>query len=116
MRRLVLVVVVALGCASRAPAPGPREAAPDVAMLGPSERALLTDVGQLQVFTTNLLSDGRRMRVRGFVHNPYPEPVEGVRLALRLLSHADADASELERFQRVQDVPIAPGRNAPVHW
>jgi hypothetical protein len=111
---MLLVVLGAVACSSRAPAPS-AESNP-IAMLKPAEAALLTDAGQLQVFTTNLATDGRRMRVRGFVHNPYPQRVDGVRLALRILSHADSSGRELDRFQRVLDGPIDAGQNAPVHW
>jgi hypothetical protein len=115
MRRVWFALLVGVvSCSSHGPAP---PAAPvNPSMLKPAEAALLADAGQLQVFTTNLASDGRRMRVRGFVHNPYPQRVDGVRLALRILSHADSSGRELDRFQRVLESPIDPGQDAPVHW
>ena len=63
----------------------------------------LAERGQLQVFVTSQLTDGRNIMLRGLVRNPYPEKVDGVRVIFRVLSVPGADARELDRVQRVLD-------------
>jgi len=52
--------------------------------------------------------NGQMLIVRGTLHNPYDEPVEGVRLVLRLLTAGEAPR-ELDRIERDLDVSIPPG-------
>lgn len=61
----------------------------------------LNGLGQLQVFVTGQMTDGRNIKLRGLIRNPYTDPVEGVRLIFRMLSAPDVHARELDRFQKV---------------
>lgn len=74
------------------------------------------DPARLSVIATDQMSDGRRLALRAVVRNDGAEPVQGVRLVLRLLAAPDANARELERFFRSMDVRIAPGKTAMVRW
>ncbi|GBD27804.1 hypothetical protein HRbin30_03160 [bacterium HR30] len=57
-----------------------------------------SDPARLSVIATDQMSDGRRLALRAVVRNDGAEPVQGVRLVLRLLAAPDANARELERF------------------
>ncbi len=109
-RWTLAIVVLAAACAMTGPS------SPDVrgVQFGPPETSLAP--GQLQVYTPSLSSDGRRIRIRGMVRNPYAEPVDGVRLVFRLLSRQDARANEFERMQRTLDARVAPDGHVSIHW
>lgn len=88
--------------------PAPRPAAtpenrPPINYFPPNPQA---QYGQLQVFSTWLTTDGRTLRIRGMLRNPYPETVKGVRVIFRLLSTASTHGRELDRVQRVLDDDI----------
>ena len=69
---------------------------------------MLAEYGVLQVFVTDQLTDGRNIKIRGLIRNPYNETVEGVRLVLRILTIPGPEGRELDRFQRVLDTRIGP--------
>jgi hypothetical protein len=52
------------------------------------------------------------LTVRGRIHNPYAEPVEGVRMVVRL-RHAGEAAREVERLEAEIDAVIPPGEWVP---
>src|SRR5262245_16174266 len=105
-------------CQAPATTPGAATPAPalEPASFLPAVDALQTGRGQLQVFTNGFVTDGRRIRVRGAIRNPYPEPVDGVRLVFLLLSRAGADAEVLETMQRVLDERVESGHTLSLHW
>lgn len=73
--------------------------------------------GQLQVYVpSKLASDGRRIRVRGMVRNPYAFRIDGVRLVFRLLGREARDADELERMERTLATPVEAGGQVTVNW
>jgi len=76
----------------------------------------LRELGQLQVFITGQMTDGRNIMLRGLVRNPYPETVDGVRVLFRMLSAPGAEGRELDRMQKVLDVKLASGEQTGLRW
>jgi hypothetical protein len=76
----------------------------------------LRGFGQLQVFITSQTTDGRNLKLRGLIRNPYLEPIEGVRLVFRILSAPSADARELDRMYKVLDDHLAGGEQTALRW
>jgi hypothetical protein len=74
------------------------------------------EFGQLQVFTTSQTTDGRNIKLRGLVRNPYPEATQGVRLIYRVLTRPGPDGKELDRFQKVLDSKLSSGAQTPLSW
>jgi hypothetical protein len=72
------------------------------------------EYGELQVFTTDLKTDGRVMKLRGLVRNPYPEPADGIRLLFQIFPAEGG--RQLDQFQRVMDVQIAPAERTALRW
>jgi hypothetical protein len=72
--------------------------------------------GQLQVFLTEQTTDGRFVKLRGLVRNPYPEQVTGVRLVARILRTPGVDANPFDTLQRSWDVTIPAGQRVPLRW
>ena len=105
---LVLALVLA-GCASTHQEHPSTQFIPPVGLLA-------KDVGQLQVHVGNVASDGRRIRVRAVVRNPYPERVDGIRLVFRVLTRSEVGAPELERLEHVVDRPVEPATEVAVSW
>jgi hypothetical protein len=69
----------------------------------------LAALGQLQVFVTSQVTDGRNIKLRGLIRNPYPETVDGVRVIMRILSEPGPSARELDRTQKVFDERVPGG-------
>jgi len=67
------------------------------------------EFGQLQVFITGQMTDGRNIHLRGLIRNPYLEPIEGVRVLLQVLSAPSMQGRELDRIQKVLDVHLESG-------
>ncbi|MCK6555388.1 hypothetical protein L6Q96_12545 [Candidatus Binatia bacterium] len=67
------------------------------------------DLGLLPVFVTEQSSDGRVIQVRGLIGNPYPEPVDGVRVIVRILLAPRSTSEEVDRFQKEYRTRIASG-------
>lgn len=78
--------------------------------------AMGSDPARLSVIATDQLTDGRRLALRAVVRNDGTEPVQGVRLVLRLLAAPAANARELDRFYKTMEQRIAPGARAVVRW
>jgi hypothetical protein len=95
--------------------PQPSAAAEQLAKIDPSQIPL-AEFGQLAVFVTSQMTDGRNLHLRGLVANPYPEPVEGVRILLRMLSGPSAGARELDRMQKVLDDRLASGAQTALRF
>jgi hypothetical protein len=112
MRTVLAALLVAplLGCGpTAAPAPPAREV--------PWQPATVdAGAGQLQVFLTDQTTDGRLVKLRGLVRNPYREPVTGVRLVARILRTPGVDANPFESLQRSWDVTIPAGERVPLRW
>ena len=73
------------------------------------------DAGVLPVFITDQMTDGRNVKLRGKIRNPYSESILGVRLIYldlapgvpeRVLGHA----------LRIIDLELGAGRDAPLRW
>ena len=99
----------ASGCVppeARPPEPRPAVAATDAAQTP----------ARLAVTVGTQATDGRIMRLRGTVRNQLDTTVEGLRLAMYVLSHAGTDAQVLERFQREMSVTLAPGESTALRW
>ncbi len=111
---LCLTAAVA-SCTPPAQPQASAQAAEQLAKIDPSQIPF-AEFGQLPVFITSQLTDGRNVQLRGLVLNPYPEPVEGVRLIFRILPTPDAGARELDRFQKVTDDRIPSGGRAALRW
>lgn len=112
----VIVLLAAVpSCSTLQPPQLGTDAADQLAKIDPSQIPL-AEFGQLPVFITSQSTDGRNIHLRGLVSNPYPDPVEGVRLVFRILSTPSADARELDRFQHLMDDRIPPGGRAALRW
>jgi hypothetical protein len=93
--------------------PTPPEAAaasPDLPAVDPA----LAERGVLQIFVTDQLTDGRNLKIRGRIRNPYDQPVDGVRLVLRILSMPGPQGHELDRFQQVLEERVEGGAQIPL--
>lgn len=90
----------------QSPPPGPAEAPPAVGLEPP-----LSELGQLQVFVTDQTTDGRNIHLRGSIRNPYPDPVDGVRVMFLMVTTPDPgqEPRELDRAQKVLSVRLASG-------
>jgi len=78
---------------------------------------MLGEPGQLQVFTTDLSSDGRIMKLRGLVGNPYPDPVDGVRVMFQMFPPDESsDSRQLTQLQKTMDVQISPEGRTALRW
>lgn len=80
----------------------------------PAPDALQSQFGVLQIFVTSQLTDGRNLKIRGRIRNPYTEPVDGVRLVLRILTVPSPEGRQLDRFQQVLDEHLAGGEQTPL--
>ena len=76
----------------------------------------LSEFGQLQIFSTGLTTDGRNIKVRGLIRNPYPEPVEGIRVVFLMLASPEDGARVLDRFQRLLDDRLASGEQTALRF
>lgn len=108
------VALLAAACGPRAQVPAQAEwAAVDVK----DEAAYpLGAYGGLQHNLRVNSSDGRTLRVRGKIHNPYPGAVDGVRIVVQILSSGPPEGRELERHQiELSAVDLAAGSETVVH-
>ncbi len=76
----------------------------------------LSEFGQLQIFSPGLMTDGRNIKVRGRVRNPYPEPIEGIRVVFLMMASPENGVRVLDRFQEVLDDRLASGEQAPLRF
>ena len=109
----LVVSLLALSCGppTAAPRTTPEVAAsPDLPAVDP----VLAERGVLQVFVTDQLTDGRNLKIRGRIRNPYDQPVDGVRLVLRILSMPGPQGHELDRFQQVLEERFGGGEQIPL--
>jgi hypothetical protein len=106
--------LVAVLCAPPAAAPpsAPAAASSDLSAVDP----VLAERGVLQIFVTDQLTDGRNLKIRGRIRNPYDQPVDGVRLVLRILSMPGPQGRELDRFQQVLDERVGGGEQIPLRF
>jgi len=107
-RALLFLAVCTLSCA-----PAERSTPPDpLPPIPPEVRAS----GQLAIFITDQTTDGRNLKLRGLVANPYDVPVDGVRLVFRIRSTVNPTSRTLDRFQKVMNLHLAPAARAPLSW
>jgi len=107
-RVLALLAVCTVACAPAPRTPPPESFPP----LPPEVKAS----GQLAVFITDQTTDGRNLKLRGLVANPYDLPIAGVRLVFRIMPTAEPTARELDRFQKVMNAHLAPLARVPLSW
>ena len=110
LRRFLLLAFLVSACQQLQPPPpkGPPGDLPP----SPQQAAL----GQLQVFITDQMTDGRNLKLRGRVRNPYPDPVDGVRIICHILSEPGPNARELDRFETQTEDHLEPGAQAPLRF
>ena len=109
----IAVPVLVTGCAGQRPPPPHPAPTPSQPPPLPDAKAMPDgDLGLLPVFVTEQTSDGRVIHLRGLVGNPYPEPVEGVRVIVRILPAPRGDAEEVDRFQKEYRTRIGSGDRA----
>lgn len=80
----VLVVLAIVAVAACSAGPSARKADPATNAMFPSLPVNDAELGQVQLFVTDQTTDGRNMKLRGLLRNPYPEDVEGVRVLFYL--------------------------------
>jgi hypothetical protein len=74
------------------------------------EKRNIDNNGQLEVFTTGLLTDGRFLKIRGKLRNPMPEPVDGVRVLFRIYNTGQGSAAApIETIQKEKDIHLDGG-------
>lgn len=75
-----------------------------------SEKKNIVENGQLEVFTTSLLTDGRFLKIRGKLRNPMPEPVDGVRVLFRIYNMGvGSDAAPIATIQKEKEIHLEGG-------
>ena len=105
---LTVAIMVSSCAVPSRPQPSP-QVTDELHKIDPSQIPL-SEFGQLPVFITSQMTDGRNLHLRGLVGNPYPETVEGVRVVLRMLSEPGEGARELDRVQKVLEDQLATGQ------
>jgi hypothetical protein len=111
------VVLFALLVATTLPGCGPPSEKPSPAAALPAEADIpLREFGQLQVFVTGQTSDGRNIKLRGLIRNPYADTVEGARLVFRMFTRVGPDATELDRMQKVIETRLGSGEQTALRW
>jgi hypothetical protein len=113
--RVLLIVGTLAGCM---PPPGPymdpdavaveQELQREREIYAGSLRKETDPLGRLEVFTGSLLTDGRTLKIRGKLRNPYAEPVDGVRVVFQIFSKEDATRA-LDTQYDEKSIEIAPG-------
>ncbi len=107
----VLVALVAAGDLSCATPP-----AGTVGPYRPVEiSAEAREVGALPVFITDQTTDGRNVKLRGKIRNPYPESILGVRLVYLDLAPG-AEGRVLGHALRILDLEVGSGQETPLRW
>jgi len=109
----LLASLLTMSCAPPTAAP-PNAPAPASSGDLPALDPVQAEGGVLQIFVTDQLTDGRNLKIRGRIRNPYDQPVDGVRLVLRILSMPGPQGRELDRFQRVLDERFEGGGQTPL--
>ncbi len=69
--------------------------------------------GALQVFTTDVITDGRVAKIRGRIRNAYAQRVEGIRFEVVLLEAGSLRT--LDTLRQEADTTLDPGQEAPLH-
>lgn len=101
----VLVVLggVAASCTSHQPA---KDAAAAKAIPG-------QEYGRLEMFNITTSPTIDSMILRGVFRNPYDEPVEGIRVVLRVTETKDPKSRVILREQKEMDSRVEPGGTVP---
>lgn len=107
----VLAAIAAAGDLSCGPPP-----AGTVGAYRPGEiSAQAREVGVLPVFITDQMTDGRNVKLRGKIRNPYPESILGVRLVYLDLAPGTPERV-LDHALRIIDLELGAGQDAPLRW
>jgi len=103
--RSIAIALISLPLVSCAP---PLPSKPDANAVNPHATIspLGRELGELEIFVTDQVTDGRNLMLRGTIRNPYPEATEGVRVVFIIVSES---GRELDRAQRELGVKLAPG-------
>ncbi len=94
----------------------PRPATSNLPPLPDPREIPLAEFGQLQIFSTGLMTDGRNIKVRGLIRNPYPEPIEGIRVVFLMMASPEENARVLDRFQQVLDERLPSGAQTTLRF
>ncbi len=73
------------------------------------------EAGMLSIFITDQTTDGRNVKLRGKIHNPYPEAISGVRLIYLDLAPG-APPRVLGHVLRIIDQEVGAGQDTPLRW
>ena len=72
---------------------------------------------RLEVFTTGLTTDGRFMKIRGTLRNPFPEVVDGVRVMVSIFTEGPGTSTAAKQtFQDDKSLRINAGDDAPLRF
>jgi hypothetical protein len=112
---VLLLALAPLACSTATGRAPDAKVAEQLATIDPTQIPL-AEFGQLPVFITSQGTDGRNILLRGLIFNPYPEPVEGLRIVFRILPTPSLEARELDRFQKVTDDQIASRAQTSLRW
>ncbi len=107
----VLAAIVAAGDLSCGTPPAGRAGAYRPVEISAQAR----EVGVLPVFITDQTTDGRNVKLRGKIRNPYPESILGVRLVYLDLAPG-APERVLDHAVRIIDVEMGAGQDTPLRW
>lgn len=119
MKRLIVVGVLFAVYVATSPSCAPpqslRASAPPGSLADVRDMPM-GEFGELQIFSTGLMTDGRNLKVRGLIRNPYSEPIDGIRVIFRMLASPEDGAREVDRFQRVLDHRLAAGEQTALRF
>ncbi len=73
------------------------------------------ELGVLPIFVTDQTTDGRNVKLRGKIRNPYPEAIQGVRLMYLDIAPGNP-RRVLDTALRITDVDVGPGQETPLRW
>ncbi len=73
------------------------------------------EFGALPVFITSQLTDGRNVKLRGKIRNPYAESISGIRLIYVDLAPG-TPARVLGHALHILDLELGSGQDTPLRW
>lgn len=73
------------------------------------------EFGVLPIFITDQMTDGRNIKLRGKIRNPYPESISGVRLVYVDLASGSQER-ELGHALRILDLELGSGQETLLRW
>lgn len=104
-------LVLLASCATPAAPPGGQAAKAD-----PSDvQREMAEFGMLDIFITDQLTDGRNLKLRGRITNPYSEPIEGIRLIYLDVS-VGTPQRVLDHALKIIDTTVEAKASATLRW